>query len=508
MQLSKQAIQEIKPQAGLTVPDAKMFDLPERVLQFGTGVLLRGLPDYFIDKANRQGIFNGRVVVVKSTSAGSADEFTKQDALYSICVRGIEDGHKVEEVIINSSISRVLSANDEWESILFCAHNPDLQIIISNTTEVGITLVEDDVRLFPPRSFPGKLLAFLLQRYKYFKGASDKGMVIVPTELITDNGTKLRSIILELAEMNKLDAGFIQWLSTANHFCNSLVDRIVPGKLPANDSIATQAKLGYKDELMIMAECFRLWAIESDSEKVKKILSFTQADDGAVIAPDIEKFRELKLRLLNGTHTFSCALAHLAGFSTVREAMSNEFMSSFINNLAIHEIARAVSNDTISYTDACEFASKVFDRFRNPFLDHQWQSISVQYSSKMRMRNVPLLVRHYEKTKQVPEHMALGFAAYLLFMKSTKDPLGIYKGISNGKEYSIQDDLVDRIAGKWQDYNEDQFVDKVLADQEIWGMDLTSLFGFAEAVKTNLRSLVKNGIMPTLRRVQLHKTIV
>src|SRR5258706_2978600 len=186
--------------------------------------------------------------------------------------------------------------------------------------------------------------------------------------------------------MNKLEDGFINWLQTANHFCNSLVDRIVPGKLQEDDRINTEKRLVYTDELMIMAECFRLWAIESDDEKVKQILSFAKSDEGVVIAPDIEGFRELKLRLLNGTHTFSCSLAFLAGFKMVREAMNDSWFASFIYNLAINEIAVAMSDGKISYSEASSFADKVMDRFRNPFIDHQWLSIAVQYSSKMKMR--------------------------------------------------------------------------------------------------------------------------
>ena len=207
----------------VAVPDEALFDLPEKVLQFGTGVLLRGLPDYFIDKANKQGIFNGRIVVVKSTDGGDAAAFEKQDGLYTICVRGIEGGNKHEENIVCSSISRVLSAKNEWNKILECAHNPQMKIIISNTTEVGIELVQDDIRRYPPVSFPGKLLAFLYERYKAFAGSRQSGMVIIPTELIVDNGKKLESIVTELAYLNALEESFIDWLETSNTFCNSLV---------------------------------------------------------------------------------------------------------------------------------------------------------------------------------------------------------------------------------------------------------------------------------------------
>src|ERR1044071_30935 len=243
MKLSKQEIKNITPEPGLVIPDEKIFELPEKVLQFGTGVLLRGLPDYFIDKANRNGIFNGRIVVIKSTSKGSTDSFSQQDCLYTHCIKGIENGKKVEETIINSSISCVLSATENWNNILNYAGNLAIQIIISNTTEVGITLTDDDIHLSPPQSFPGKMLAFLYKRYKIFNGTDDSGMIIIPTELITDNGTKLCSILIELARMNKLEDGFISWLQVSNHFCNSLVDRIVPGALNDSDKLSTEKKL-------------------------------------------------------------------------------------------------------------------------------------------------------------------------------------------------------------------------------------------------------------------------
>lgn len=507
MQLSKQVIERISAQQGLTIPDKRIFDLPEKVLQFGTGVLLRGLPDYFIDKANREGIFNGRVVVVKSTSNGGTDAFGKQDGLYTLCVKGINNNRKAEETIINASISRVLSATDEWKEILQCAHNPAMQVIISNTTEVGIVLSDDDIKSNPPHSFPGKLLAFLYERYRVLGGSDETGMVIIPTELITDNGAKLRAIVLELATKNQLEAGFIQWLSESNHFCNSLVDRIVPGKLPAADQLNMETWLGYKDELMIMAESFRLWAIEADNEKVKDILSFSSVDEGVVITPNIEKFRELKLRLLNGTHTFCCGLAFLAGFKTVKEAMNDERMSAFVRRLMMLELAAAMDNETISYNEACAFANTVMDRFRNPFIDHQWISITMNFTSKMRLRNIPLLLRHYSKSNQVPEQMALGFAAYLLFMKGSEGKDGLYYGELNKEPYRIQDDMAAYFAGKWSTDNRAALVNDVLADKNLWGADLTLLNGFAESVKNHLQFLEQEGALPALDGKHLKKEI-
>jgi tagaturonate reductase len=308
--------------------------------------------------------------------------------------------------------------------------------------------------------------------------------------------------------MNKLEESFIKWLQAANHFCSSLVDRIVPGKLTGEDKINIEKTLGYKDELMIMAESFRLWAIESGNKTVKEVLSFSTADDGVVITDEIEKFSELKLRLLNGTHTFSCGLAYLAGFATVRETMSNDTMFSFIYNLALQEIATAITNERISYAEACGFAAKVMDRFRNPCLDHSWMNISLQYSSKMKMRNIPLLLKHYDKTGQPPEYMALGFASYLLFMKCSKNSKGEYTGYINGEEYLIQDDYAAYFAAKWENSNVDEVVDSVLADKQFWETDLSALNGFGELVKADIKSLMNNGVMATIRQKQLNKITV
>jgi len=482
VQISRTNISSIQTQQGLIIPDEKLFQLPEKVLQFGTGVLLRGLPDYFIDKANRKGIFNGRIVVVKSTSSGGTDDFGKQDNLYTLCVRGVENGIKTDEAIINSSISRVIAAREDWSSVLACAHDPEMKVIISNTTEVGITLVQDDIRLFPPLSFPGKLLGFLNERYKAFAGKKGSGMVIIPTELITDNGTKLKSIVIELAKMNKLGPAFISWLDVENEFCNSLVDRIVPGKLNEEDLVATEKKLGYKDDLMILAESFRLWAIESASDKVKETLSFQKADNGVVIAPDIEKFRELKLRLLNGTHSFSCALAHLAGFTTTKEAWTDGNLSVCLQQLMQQEIITAITDEKISYQEAFDFSVKTIDRFRNPYLDHKWLSIAVEYAAKMKMRNVPLILKYYQKTEQVPEMMAMGFAAFILFMKNSP----------------VQDEHAAYFANKWKENGEENIAEAVLRDKDFWGVDLNQLKGFTGTVNTFLRSIIRNGVMESL----------
>jgi len=494
MRLSKTTLPQLQPQPGHVLPSQEQFELPEKVLQFGTGVLLRGLPDYFIDKANRQHLFNGRIVVVKSTSTGSSDAFDRQDGLYTLCIKGLEQDQLIEESIINASISRVLSASDSWNEILQTAHNPAMQLIISNTTEMGIVLADDALTSGPPGSFPGKLTAWLLERFNAFQGDASKGMVIIPTELITDNGSTLRSIVLELAaRQSNIDPAFIDWLKQHNHFCNSLVDRIVPGKLPEADHAAIESRLGYQDELLIMAESFRLWAIETNDERVRKLLSFATADTGVVIAPDISRFRELKLRLLNGTHTFSSGLAVLAGFESVKQAMSNDAFEGYVKQLMREELAPATQNDQITLEQALEYSDSVLDRFRNPFLHHRWLSITLNFTSKMRLRNIPLLIRKHRKDGVVPGCMSLGFAAFLLFMRCSPTADGIYVGKAGGQTYTVQDEQASYFSHLWEAANADALVVSVLSNVALWGLDLSTLDGLIESVSKDLHQLIQEG---------------
>ena len=502
MVLSQWSLKNISPEK-VNVPAETIFELPEKVLQFGTGVLLRGLPDYFINKANQLGIFNGRIVVVKSTSKGDSSAFEKQDGLYTLCVRGLQNGEKVQENIIHASVSRVLSANEDWEQILECAHDQNMQVIISNTTEVGIQLVNDDIRRHPPVSFPGKLLAFLYERYQAFNGSKQTGMVIIPTELISDNGKLLESIVQELAHLNGLEETFIEWLKSCNYFCNSLVDRIVTGKPDEDIHAALENELGYKDELLIMSEAYRLWAIEGD-EKIKKLLSFAEADGGVIIEPNIELHKELKLRLLNGTHTLSCSLAFLAGFSTVKQAMDDDIISSYISGVMQNEIAPSIPYE-VDLNIARDFGAKVLDRFRNPYINHHWIDITMQLSSKMKMRCIPLLQKHYKKNETPPELMALGFAAYLYFLKPVKEVKGKFYGELNGQEYLIQDDCAEIFMKRWQTLMPAELVKEVLRDSAFWGEALNVLPGFETVVAEKLNLLISSGAKKAIEFIQSKK---
>lgn len=484
MQLSNEYIQSQSPEFAESIQAIQT--LPEKILQFGTGVLLRGLPDFYIDKANKQGIFNGRVVVVKSTANGTTDDFTNQDNLYTQCIRGFDNGQVVNKSIINASISRVLNANDQWKQVLECAKNKEIQVIISNTTEMGIQLVEESIFQEPPFSFPAKLLSFLYERYKYFGGSEQSGMVIVPTELIPGNGDKLLSIVLELAVFNQLDDPCIQWIKNSNRFCNSLVDRIVPGKPSEENLESLYHELNYEDALLIVSEPYSLWAIEGN-DFVKQRLSFCQADSSIIVDENIEKYRELKLRLLNGTHTLSCAIALLMDFEFVHESMQDELMKNFVEKLMKQEIGKSLPAN-IPAQEIFSFSDQVIDRFKNPHINHKWISISTNYTSKMVLRNIPLLLEWYRRNDRVPQLITLGFAAYLYFIRPFKND-DLYYGNFNDRAQNGDPEEIQGI------------VTEILKDVSTWGTDLDGLPGFRETVLNYLIRIRSEGMRSALHHV-------
>ncbi|MCU0443855.1 MAG: tagaturonate reductase [Microscillaceae bacterium] len=481
----------IPTNAKLQVPDNEVFNYPEKVLQFGTGVLLRGLPDYFIDNANRQGIFQGRILVVKSTS-GSAKAFEAQNGLYTLAVQGLKYGKIVNKYIINSAISRVVSANDHWAEILKSAQNPDIQVVISNTTEVGIQYTEESIYQTPPTSFPAKLTAWLYERFQKL-GENSPFTVIVPTELISENGKQLSEIVRRLARFNHLSTDFLTWLAQKTVFCNSLVDRIVTGMPEAETAQAMYAELGYEDNLLTVTEPYKLWAIEGDA-RVREVLSFVQVDESVVIDTDISYYRERKLRILNGSHTISVCKGYLQGLNTVLECMQDSAMSLFFNQVIHEEIVPTIPG-AIPYKIQT-FANETLDRFRNPFLKHWLLNITLQGTSKMKMRNVPTMLRYYEKFGEIPEKMTEGFAYYLLFMCGNKGEDSKYYGLRKGEKYLINDESAAYFAEMWQKVEQGNesslktFVQEVCQNISLWGENLTKMSGFVEKIVAVLQDKV------------------
>jgi tagaturonate reductase len=462
--------------------DATLLQLPEKAVQFGTGAFLRGFVEYYLDVANRAGLFNGRVVAVGSTGSGRDRVFNEQDGLYTLAVRGVDDGRTVNEYKLITSLSRALSAADEWDAVLELAHSPALELIFSNTTETGIQYDDgDEPGPGAPRSFPGKLARFLYERARQFDYSADSGVVVLPCELIEDNGARLQRIVLQIAQRWNYGDDFARWIEAVVPFCNTLVDRIVPGEPEKDDLEQSWARLGYRDDLLTVAEVYRLYAIEADAVTAKR-LTFASAEPSIIVAEDIAPYRQRKVRLLNGTHSIMVPLALLAGCTSVSEALNDDLVGAYVRRVLLHELVPSAD-----VMDAERFAQQVLDRFSNPYIRHALADITLQQTMKLRVRIVPAIADYTERHRQPPASIALGFAAYLLYIRDDNELKA--------------DDQVAAVRTAWRSGTDAQAVARDACRRTaVWGRDLNAIEGFSESVGEYLEQLLRHGARATLEQ--------
>ena len=477
------------------VPAEALQDLPERAVQFGTGALLRGFIDDFVHRANVDGRFGGRIVAIASTGSARDRALREQDGLYTLVVEGIERGLPVRECRIISSVSRALSASDEWNEVLALAREPLLEYVFSNTTEVGIVADEDSgAEDAPPRSFPAKLTRFLFERASAFDFDQARGLTVIPCELIEDNGARLREIVISIARRWELGTTFMEWLENAVPFCNTLVDRIVPGAPRGDDVGRLRTMLGYDDEMLTTCEPYRLFAIEGD-EQLRARLTWA-TDSGIVVTPDIAPYRKRKVHLLNGAHTLLVSVALQMGYEVVRDAITQPSLARYVRRTMLDEIA-----PTLDVEGAEEFAEAVLDRFRNPHIRHALIDITLQATMKMRVRVVPSIVRSAARSGQVPPSLAFGFAAFLQYMQGGVQASRRAQGLP-----VPADDQGVRLGALWEGFPADanapvgDLVSTICGDSTLWGTDLTAIPGFALAVTDHLSCIRSQGMHSALER--------
>ncbi|MCL2699367.1 MAG: tagaturonate reductase, partial [Defluviitaleaceae bacterium] len=393
---------------------AKKPSRPIKILQYGGGNFLRGFVEYMIDVTNEKGLFDGNVQIIKATESGSSFEPLKaQDCVYTLILRGKRDGGVYVEKRVITCVAGATSAYDEYETYAGFAKSLELRFIISNTTESGIVYDErDSIDMDPPWTFPGKLTKLLYERFRHFNGADDKGLIILPTELIDKNGATLREYCLKLAEQWKLPAEFADWVNNHNIFCNTLVDRIVTG-YPKDDAEALEQELGYSDKLLLAGEPFAFWAVESDDpEAVARELPLDKAGLPVVFAKDIQPYKERKVRLLNGAHTSSVFAAYLSGLETVGDMMKDELMRKFFERAVYGEIAPMVP---LPADEVKSFADSVVERFENPYIRHNLISITLNSVSKFRARLLPTILETQAKTNSLPKRLCFTLASLTEF---------------------------------------------------------------------------------------------
>ena len=466
-------------------------DAPVKVLQFGEGNFLRAFVDYFFDISNEKAGWNGKVALVQPIAQGLTDLINEQEGLYTLYLRGSENGQKVNRKRVISVVDKCYNPYADWNAVIEIAKSDDLEFIASNTTEAGIVYDEaSGCTQTPPDSFPAKLTVLLYERFK----AGKKGVVILSCELIDNNGKELEKIVKRHAAEWGMGQDFINWLEKDNLFCSTLVDRIVPGRIRDPKEVAELEKEnGYEDPLLDVGEVFGVWYIEGPEWLADK-LPFKKAGVNVHVVPEVAPYKKRKVRILNGAHTGFVLGAYLAGFDIVRDCMHNETIHGFMDKMLFDEIIPVLPLDK---KDCEAFAAAVTDRFNNPFVDHLLMSISLNSTSKWKARNMPSFTEYIEKFGKLPKALCMSLAAYIAFYGGNivrREDDGLVCVRPAGNEYKVQDDAwVLDFYFERKDASAEELVKDVLSNTKMWDKDLCEIPSLYDTVLADYKLIKEKG---------------
>ncbi len=423
--------------------DFKKVSRPERVIQFGEGGFLRGFVDWMLQKVNESSDFNGNVVVVQPIEQGMCDLLSAQNCVYTHVIRGVEG---VDKTVVDV-ISRCVKPYDDFDAYLALAENPDFRFVVSNTTESGIVFsAYDKITDTPPKSFPAKVTLLLKRRYDL----GLRGFIFLPCELIDRNGDNLKKCILQYADLWELGEDFKAWIEKENVFTNTLVDRINTG-FPRGEDLG----LGYVDNMLNTSEFFHLWVIETDYD-LESELPFKSAGLNVIVTPDkLEMYRTRKVRILNGAHTSLVPYAMLEGFDTVKSCIDDERMCAHLRKCVFDEICPTLD---LPHDELIAYANSVVERFGNPYIKHYLSAISLNSVSKFKVRVLPSILEYIKRYGKMPETLIFAFAKLIEFYKT-----------------DMPQDAPEVVA-----FMRDHSVDEILANEALWGQNLSFL---AEEIK-------------------------
>lgn len=468
------------------------LERPIKILQFGEGNFLRAFVDWQIDIANEKGVMNSGVAICQPILdpehkvLGMIDLLNKQDNLYHVYLEGIENKQTKKEVRLVKSVMESFNPYVEYEKYERYFLSPELKITISNTTEAGIRYEEgDDLTACPPKSYPAKMTALLYKRFKHFGGDPTKGLSIICCELIENNGSTLHEYVIRHARYNNLGEDFIAWVENCCHFCDTLVDRIVPG-FPRETISEIKEELGFNDNLVVKAELYHLWAIGGPGYKeVMRELPLDKAGLHVVFMPSIKQFRDKKVRILNGSHTGMVPIGLQMGCETVMDAFNTPAIERFVNDMVAEEVIPMIEEDP---AELKEFAAGILERFYNPHIKHLLKTISLNSLSKWEARNYPTVKDNFFKAGRLAQHELFTFAALMT----------LYSG-KTGFEPDDTPEFVDFIRRNWDSTDRVATIEKIVKSN-IFTVDFSEVEGFVEGVAAYVKDIEELGMAEALNK--------
>ncbi|MBN2858838.1 MAG: tagaturonate reductase [Sphaerochaetaceae bacterium] len=461
----------------------RRYDAPLRIVQFGEGNFLRAFWGKAIHEINVSGDYRGQIAVVQPIEQGKVELLNAQGCLYTCALESDE----TSEVVLIESVKEALNPYHDYDRFLALAREDELQVVISNTTEAGIVLdTSDAVDARPPSSFPGKLLAFLYERYRYVKKDAGKGLLLFPCELIEDNGQKLKEVLVALARVNDLEEEFLTWLVEANTFYNTLVDSIVTG-FPAGEIDAYSERLGYRDDLLVKAEPYRLLMVQGDESRASGFPIGRSSLD-VVWSEDLNRYREIKVKLMNGFQTILSHYGFFCSISTEREAI----LDPVVGQAMVRALNTLLLPTVSDYRGGQEFIQLMLTRLTNPRIEHVLTDINLNSFTKFQTRVVPSLL-YYRDRERLPEFFLFALALVLSYYSVVEKGLkGEWYGVFQGRRYQVYDDakILEELYRLGAVEQKEDYVRHVMDSAHLWRQhvqlsddEVSGVAGYMESIR-------------------------
>ncbi|HGL6366100.1 TPA: mannitol dehydrogenase family protein [Citrobacter koseri] len=466
---------------GVQTPRYDRQQLQTRIVHFGFGAFRRAHQALLTDRVlNAQGGDWGICEISLFSGDRLMSQLREQNHLYTV----LEKGANGNQAIIVGAVKECLNAKlDSLAAIIekFC--EPQVAIVSLTITEKGYCIdpatgsldvsnpriIHDMQHPTEPHSAPGILVEALHRRRE--RGLSP--FTVLSCDNIPDNGHVVKNAVLGMAE--KRAAELAAWIHQHVSFPGTMVDRIVPAATEESLDEITR-ELGVADPCAISCEPFIQWVIEDNFVAGRPQWEVA----GVQMVDDVLPWEQMKLRMLNGSHSFLAYLGYLAGFQHISDCMQDSAFREAAYRLMMNEQAPTLR---ITNVDLSRYAASLIERFANPALKHRTWQIAMDGSQKLPQRMLEGIREHLARGSDWPL-LALGVAGWMRYVSSVDDA---------GATIDIRDPLSEKIRLLVESSSDAERVSALLSLQEVFGTDLVKNPLFVQTIEQAWRRIAQHG---------------
>jgi len=472
--------------ADIQQPNYDRRALKTRIVHFGFGAFHRAHQALLTDRVlNKLGGDWGICEISLFSGDKLMSALRAQDHLYTV----LEKGREGNQAIIVGAVNECLNAKlDGLDTIIekFC--EPQVSIVSLTVTEKGYCIdpatgkldssneriIHDLQNPEEPHSAPGILVEALNRRRE--RGL--RPFTVLSCDNIPDNGHVVRNAVIGMAETRSQELA--DWIREHVTFPSTMVDRIVPAATPESLQEITDT-LGVEDPCAISGEPFIQWVIEDNFVTGRPAWE----EVGVEMVDDVMPWEQMKLRMLNGSHSFLAYLGYLAGYQHINDCMADENFRKAAHRLMMQEQAPTLR---VTGVNLQQYAHNLLERFDNPALKHRTWQIAMDGSQKLPQRMLESVRWHLQQGDEWP-CLALGVAAWMRYVSGIDDA---------GNEIDIRDPLAEKIKTLVANSSINERVRALLTLHEIFGTDLPADEQFVARITAAWNELCSKGARATV----------